>query len=186
MSGTTVAKVHWRALDRDGEDTCRLCHMDDGWMLVGHARFRSERGWSALDYVVRCGADWLTQSADVTGVHNGANVALRFLRTGEMWTLGDLPRPELRGASDIDFGFSPATNLMPVRRLPEVGRIDTKAVWLRDPAKPPETLDQSYTRERGGLVRYHAEQTGFTALLSLDDHGFVLAYPGLWEQDNAP
>ena len=84
MNGETVATIHWRALDRDGEDKCRLARLDLGWMLVGHARFRDATGWSALDYVIRVGADWCTTSADITGDYGGEAVALRLARELEV------------------------------------------------------------------------------------------------------
>ncbi|MDJ0821924.1 MAG: putative glycolipid-binding domain-containing protein [Paracoccaceae bacterium] len=184
MSGETIATAHWRALDREGEDTCRLSRLDNGWMLVGHARFRDAQGRAALDYVIRCGADWLTQSADITGSHAGAEVALRLARNGADWVMNDTPQPQVAGAEDIDLRFTPATNLMPLRRLPEVGRLVTRAAWLRLPGPRLDALTQSYTRERGGLVGYVAEETDFSTQLSVDEHGFVTLYPGLWELDH--
>ncbi|WP_417207809.1 putative glycolipid-binding domain-containing protein [Antarctobacter sp.] len=181
MSGETVATIHWRALDRDGEDKCRLARLDQGWMLVGHARFRDGNGWAALDYVIRVDADWRTTSADVTGEHGGDTVAMRLVRGPDGWIVNDEARPDLSGAEDVDLAFTPATNLMPLNRLPEVGRLETTSAWVRFPGPMVSQLTQSYTRERGGMVRYSAEETGFETHLTVDGHGFVATYPGLWE-----
>jgi hypothetical protein len=181
MTGETVAKVHWRALDRDGEDKCRLARLDAGWMLVGHARFRDATGWAILDYVIRVGEDWRTTSADITGEHGGEAVAQQLKRGADGWTLNDVARPDLAAAEDIDLSFTPASNLMPLRRLPEVGRLTTVSAWLRFPGPQVSALTQSYTRERGGLVHYTAEETGFETHLKVESHGFVTTYPGLWE-----
>ncbi|MBT55444.1 MAG: hypothetical protein CMF72_18850 [Mameliella sp.] len=181
MSGETIATTQWRALDRDGEDKCRLARLDQGWMLVGHARFRDGNGWAALDYVIRVDADWCTTSADVTGEHGGDPVAVRLVRGRDGWTVNDAPRPDLRGAEDVDLAFTPATNLMPLNRVPEVGRLDTTAAWVRFPGPLVSPLTQSYMRERGGMVRYSAEETAFETQLAVDRHGFVTTYPGLWE-----
>lgn len=181
MTGETIGTIHWRALDRDGEDKCRLARLDQGWMLVGHARFRDAVGWAALDYVIRTGEDWRTTSADVTGEHGGDAIALKLLRDDDGWTLNGKARPDLAEAEDIDLSFTPATNLMPISRLPEVGRLETTAAWLRFPGPEVSALSQSYTRERGGLVRYAARDTGFETHLTIGLHGFVTSYPGLWE-----
>ena len=182
MTGQTDITAQWRALDRDGEDKCRLVrHENDGWMLIGHARFRDARGWAAIDYVVRLAPDWRTTSADITGDHAGEAVALRLTRDGAAWRMNDVPQPQVTGAEDIDLGFTPATNLMPLRRLPEVGRLQTRAAWLRLPGPKLDLLTQSYTRERGGLVHYIAQETAFETHLQTDAHGFVTLYPGLWD-----
>ena len=177
----TIAKAHWRALDRDGEDTCRLVDAGAGWMLVGHARFRDGHGWAALDYVIRTDADWFTTSADITGDYAGETVGWHLARSGADWSLNDRLQPDLTGAEDIDLSFTPATNLMPLRRLPQVGRLSTCAAWLRLPGPLLSPLYQSYTRERGGLVLYEAEETDFKTHLKVDAHGFVTHYPGLWQ-----
>lgn len=181
MTGETVAQIRWRALDRDGEDKCRLARLDAGWMLVGHARFRDATGWAALDYVIRTDEAWHTTSADITGDHGGEKIALRLTRGADGWTFNGKPQPDLAEAEDIDLSFTPATNLMPLRRLPEVGKLTTVAAWLRFPGPQVTPLTQSYTRERGGLVRYAAQESGFETQLAVNDHGFITHYPGLWE-----
>ncbi|WP_417718550.1 putative glycolipid-binding domain-containing protein [Salipiger sp.] len=180
MTGT-IATTRWKALDRDGEDKCRLAHLDGGYMLVGHARFRDGSGWAALDYIVRTGPDWITRSADVSGTYGGGEVALRFTVRDGAWAMNCVPQPQLEGCEDIDFAFTPATNLMPMRRLPEVGRLMTRSAWLRLPGPMVTPLSQSYTRERGNLVAYTAEESGYATHLATDPHGFVTHYPGLWE-----
>lgn len=181
MTGETIANLHWRALDREGEDKCRLARVGAGWMLVGHARFRDGQGWAALDYVVRVGEDWRTSSADVTGEYGGEAVAWRMTRNGEAWKLNDAALPDLADVDDIDLSFTPATNLMPIRRLPEVGRLRTRTLWLRPPGPDVACLTQTYWRERGSMVRYRAEETDFETHLVVDANGFATLYPGLWE-----
>ncbi|ETX27679.1 putative glycolipid-binding domain-containing protein [Roseivivax isoporae] len=185
MTGRTVGTMRWRALDREGRDRCRLVQNDAGWMLVGHARFREREGASSIDYVIRCDPDWQTLVADLSGSWRDTPLALHVAREGTSWRVNDRLQPEAEGATDIDLGFSPATNLMPIRRLPEIGGIDACAAWLRDPGAGLSRLDQRYTRGRGNVVHYRAEQTGYETDLKVAETGFVALYPGLWEAERA-
>ena len=184
MSGAIIATARWRALDREGEDTCRLSHADHGWLLTGHARFRDAGGMAVLNYLVRCDVGWRTLSADVAGMHGDDEVQLRIACDNGRWHLNDVEQPGVDGASDLDLSFTPATNLMPIRRL--MVSADTQqavtAAWLRYPEEDLARLDQVYGRT--GLpdhVSYQAEQTGFETQLSFDDSGFVTLYPGFWD-----
>ena len=184
MTGQTSATAHWRALEHEGEDTCRLAHVDHGWLLVGHARFRDEDGFAALDYVVRCDPDWHTLGADIAGKHGARNILLRIECNSGDWVLNDEDQPQVQGARDIDLAFTPATNLMPLRRLraQAAPRLQTRAAWLRYPNCDLRPLDQTYDASGSAeLVSYAAEQTGFATQLCTDSSGFVTLYPGLWE-----
>ncbi len=186
MTHGTVATARWRALDREGDDSCRLARADHGWLLVGHARFRDDDGFAALDYVVRCDTGWATLSADVAGTHGGKDVSFRILRAEGGWTLNEEPQPEVAGARDLDLSFTPATNLMPLTRLSEQAEpvLEVRAAWLSYPECALRPLDQTYTA--GGTldwVSYESAQNGHTARLRVDRSGFVTFYPGLWEGD---
>lgn len=184
MTGHTIATATWRALDREGEDTCRLAEVDHGWLLVGHARFRDAAGFAALDYVVRCDHGWRSLGADVAGRHGDRAISVRIERSPEGWTLNGSAVPGLEDAADVDLSFTPATNLMPLRRLLADGAaaLEVRAAWLRYPGCDLVPLDQTYdTGASAELVSYRARQTGLVTRLCVDRSGFVTLYPDLWE-----
>ncbi len=185
MTGTPIATCIWRALGREGEDKCRLVRLvGQGGMLIGHARFRDDIGYAALDYTLRCDENWHTLSADVAGLHGDLEVRVRIERHHDGWVLNDVLQPGVEAAVDLDLSFTPATNLMPLRRLALSGQpqIQLRAAWLRYPHAGLHRLDQTYALGRqAGCVTYKAEQTGHSATLEVDDTGFVTLYPGLWQ-----
>ena len=95
--------------------------------------------------------------------------------------------PELAGALDVDLGFTPATNTLPIRRLAlAVGEsAPVRSAWLRFPEFRLEPLEQTYTRETDQSFRYRALVDGepFIARLDTDAFGRVLRYEGLWEAE---
>lgn len=184
MTGQQVATAHWRALDGEGEDKCTLSQTDHGWVLLGHARFRDESGFAALDYILRCDRGWQTQSADIAGVHEGREIRIQLECDKGHWLMNGEAQPQVGQAWDLDLSFTPATNLMPLRRLAEQSApsLTTRAAWLLYPGTRLEPLDQTYSA--GGTlahVLYQAEQTGSSFHLDVDSSGFVTLYPGLWE-----
>ncbi|WP_371225172.1 putative glycolipid-binding domain-containing protein [Roseovarius sp. 2305UL8-3] len=183
MPGQTIAEARWRALDREGEDKCRLSRVEDGWLLIGHARFHDGDGFAALDYVVRCDADWYTLSADIAGTHAEKDIRLTLHRDGDRWMMNDQIQPQVSGARDVDLAFTPATNLMPLRRLHKADdhSLTTRAAWLRYPSCVLSALDQTYTGTSSEIVSYAAQQTAYATQLCVDQSGFVTLYPGLWE-----
>ncbi|MEQ9259368.1 MAG: putative glycolipid-binding domain-containing protein [Roseovarius sp.] len=184
MSGDPVATAQWRALDREGEDTCRLAHAEHGWLLMGNARFRDAEGFAALDYILRCDEHFATLGADIAGTHAERDIRLRLHREGDRWFLNDEEQPQVAGATDLDLAFTPATNLMPLRRLlaGTDEALPCRAAWLRYPECTLAPLDQSYSRTgMPDVVSYVGWQTSFTTQLTVDASGFVTLYPELWE-----
>jgi hypothetical protein len=105
------------------------------------------------------------------------------------WSLNGGPLPLVEGALDLDFGFTPATNLLPIRRLAlAVGEwAEVPTAWLRFPELRVERLEQSYRREAARVFRYEAVVDGerFRARLDTDEFGRVLLYEGLWKAEIA-
>lgn len=187
MTGKTVATITWRALHCEGQDTCRLAHTDHGWLLMGHARFHNDDRFAALDYVIRCTDNWQTLDADIAGTHGDLDVRLHIDHRNGGWHVNDTPQTGLMGATDIDLSFTPATNLIPLRRLAKQqdDTLTIRAAWLHYPAAKLAPLDQSYKRTPTyGLVSYQAEQTAFSTTLEVNDAGFVTLYPDLWHAED--
>lgn len=136
-----------------------------------------------LDYVVICDADWRTHAAQITGVIGDRDVDLRVSVDGERkWYLGKAECRTVAGCMDIDLGFSPSTNLLPIRRLSlAVGQeAEVRAAWLPFPSLTFEVLPQVYRREAQQMYRYESGGGVFVRLLEVAAAGFVTNYPGLW------
>lgn len=177
MTARPVATAEWWPLEGPGDDLCRLVAETDGWMLVGHARFPGPAGWAALDYVVRCDAAFHTVSADVTGLHGPDEVALRIDHADGQWQVNATPQPGLDDVVDLGLSFTPATEVMPLRRL---GKRRTKipAAWLDFPDAALTRCARTYLREAPERVQYSAP--GAEVSLTVHPSGFVTAFPRRW------
>jgi hypothetical protein len=103
------------------------------------------------------------------------------------WFLNGTECPAVAGCLDIDLGFSPSTNLLPIRRLSlERGQeAEVRAAWLPFPSLEFELLPQIYRREGENTYRYESSGGAFVRVLEVNAVGFVTNYPGLWVQENA-
>ncbi|MCB1340371.1 MAG: putative glycolipid-binding domain-containing protein [Pseudooceanicola sp.] len=180
MSGT-VCTAHWRRLDGEGTDRCTLGAADHGWLLSGQAVWREAGVETSLSYAVRCDPAWASLSADIAGHQGGKPIALRLLRTGPGWTLNGALQPGTQGCVDLDLSFTPATNLLPLRRLSIDGPVPVQvtAAWLVPDLDRMEPLPQTYSRLDEGDFAYTSP--GFTSRLTVHPSGFVTHYAGLWE-----
>jgi uncharacterized protein len=92
---------------------------------------------------------------------------------------------QLEAVLDIDIGYSPLTNILPVRRLglltAPIGTEHTVTVaWVLLPSLEVVASEQTYTVLGGGQLRFTSGT--FRADLSIDDQGYVTHYPGLAER----
>ena len=114
------------------------------------------------------------------------NIAITV--AGPRWTLNGVEESTVEGCIDLDLNFSPATNLLPIRRLKlaigEQGEV--KAAWLRFPGFRLELLPQVYTRLDELTYRYSSDGGSFVRDLTVNDVGFVTDYPGLWQAVGYP
>jgi hypothetical protein len=76
---------------------------------------------------------------------------------------------------------------LPVRRLGlAIGESsEVRAAWLTFPEFVLEPLVQRYTRIGPLVWRYESHHGAFVRELTVDDHGLVVEYPGLWEREGA-
>lgn len=121
--------------------------------------------------------------APSTAGWRASSVDFRIQRTPDgVWILNGDVAPALNGCIDLDFGFTPATNLVQLRRLAlEHGqRTDAPVAWLDVRAGTLDLLHQRYERRAERTYWYEAPRFGYAALLEVSPAGFVLQYPGLW------
>lgn len=177
--------VLWKRLDTPGHDACRLEVSDVGWRLAGTAVFRHDGDAAKLDYHVEGDRAWRTGRGHVQGWFGRQDVEIGIERTAAGWTLDGADVPGLEGCVDLDLGFTPATNVLPLRRL-ALGvseAADAPAAWLDVAAGALGELSQRYERRSDESYWYEAPSVGYAALLEVTSTGFVRRYPDLWEME---
>jgi hypothetical protein len=167
--------IVWQRLDIPGRETAELIRVSGGWQITGLAEFAGSR----VEYDVKCGEDWVTESATV--VIEKIDVELLRNPAGE-WSMNGSKIWEVTGCDDVDFEFSPCTNTLPIRRLNLA--IDegsaVRAAWLRFPSLQLEPFEQTYTRTGEVTYRFESGDGTFTRELTVNEAGLVVDYPGLW------
>jgi hypothetical protein len=182
----TMATILWRRLDQPGHDVCRLERIGENWQIDGGAAFRHADGRLAqLHYRVRCDRAWHTQWGTVRGWLGGEAIDLSIVRDAHGWKLNDVPVPEVGHCVDLDLGFTPATNLLALRRLhlPAGEAADAPAAWLDLDSGALSELAQRYERRSETAYWYAAPRLDYAAMMQVTPDGLVRVYPGLWEAE---
>jgi hypothetical protein len=180
----TDLSILWRRLDQPGHEAARLIFHPSSWHLTGTAVFAHHQHTCRLDYLVVCDAEWRTVSGRVAGWVGNQIVAIDLaVDEARRWWLNGAECPAVAGCIDLDLNFSPATNLLPLRRLGiAIGQeAEVQAAWLRFPGMTLEPLAQRYRRIDTAIYRYESAGGSFVTELQANATGFVTQYPGVWQ-----
>jgi uncharacterized protein len=193
----------WRRLDTVGAEHTIL---DDAHGLRAHGTIVAGAPVPyTLRYELRTDETWTGGSLAVSAEGDGWTRTVGLQRATGRWRVtageqGDLDRalvaagrarlllpgaedPDtLDPALDLDLGFSPLTNTLPIRRLGLLGAsagtaATITAAWVLVPSLTVVAAEQTYTVLAADRIRY-ASGT-FTAELTIDPKGYVVDYPGL-------
>jgi len=179
----------WRRLDvPHWLDHCHVRGSKLGWSLEGTITGVQDDQPFRAQYRVNVDRLWRTRLAGLTVWRGPEQHGFKLGRSDEGdWTAfssGKALAP-LSGLTDVDISLTPATNTLPIRRLGlEVGEsAETTAVWIR-PDLNIEPLPQRYTRTGEWTYLYEsgADYAGFQAEITVDEHGLVTDYPGVWDR----
>jgi uncharacterized protein len=172
----------WERLDRPGCDAASLRPSSDGWLLKGAAAFDHDGGSAAVAYQVEVDARWETKRGLISGFLGDQTIQHEIQRDSAGWRLNGLRVEGLEHLVDLDYGFTPATNVLQLSRLAlkRGQRAEVPVVWFdRDSASLVE-LPQTYERRSEASYWYEAPTVSYRALLEIAPNDFVQSYPGLW------
>ncbi|MCR4265472.1 putative glycolipid-binding domain-containing protein [Nitratireductor sp. ZSWI3] len=181
-AGEHVAWAMWRRLDTPGHDAALLVRSGTGHLLTGTAIFLHADGPARIDYRVRVDCDWNTTDGHIAGFVAGRTVRHEIVRDSDGWRLDGLKMPDVASLRDLDLGFTPATNLLQLRRAgPEPGRsAELTVAWFDIGETRITALPQFYDRKSETTYEYSAPSVPYEAVLEMAPNGFVQSYPGLW------
>jgi hypothetical protein len=178
------ARVIWRRLDSPGFEALRVRRATRGWIMDGVAVFVHDGQSCRVDYRVRTDESWRTRDATVSGWIGGRSIDVEVEVDGDVrWVQNDVECVAVAGCVDVDLGFSPSTNTLPIKRLDlAVGQSAVvHAAWLPFPLLELAVLEQRYTRVTPTTYTY--ESGTFRAQIDVDEVGIVKTYSGLWQRE---
>jgi uncharacterized protein len=178
--------ILWQRLDLPGHEIATIAHDSSGWLVNGVAVFVESRTPCRIAYEIRTDAQWTTRHCVLRGSIGARGVHFAIERNGAgEWSTEGVEIAAVRGCHDIDLGFSPVTNLLPIRRLAlSIGENSkVRAAWIRFPELTAEVLEQTYSRIASNRYRYESAGGSFRRELTVDAFGCVVDYPGLWRAE---
>jgi uncharacterized protein len=172
----------WIRLDRPGRDAALLEASDGGWLLRGAAAFDHEAGSAAVAYQVEVDSRWRTKRGIISGFLGDKTILHEIRRDNAGWRLDGVRAEDLEHVVDLDYGFTPATNVLQLSRiaLKPGQNAEVPVAWFDLDSASLTELPQSYERRSEESYWYEAPTVPYLALLEIAPNGFVRSYPGLW------
>jgi uncharacterized protein len=196
-SNSPVRTMLWQRIDSPGSEWCTLEREPEGWRVRGIVLTEVATVLVLVHYAIALASDWSTRAVEIV-MRSGDAIEPRKLRltvTPERrWQIEREPSLDmsmlqddpvaLQGLIDVDLGFSPVTNTLPIRRLdPAIGEAEAvTAAWVRFPELTIEPLPQRYIRLAERRYRYESAGGAFVAEIEVDDLGLVTMYEGGWRR----
>ena len=174
--------ILWHSPRLQSSEHCILSDLPTGHQLNGVVVVPIGGDPADIHYQVEVDRQWRTRRVDIVITRGGGERRIGMAADGTgNWLVDGQAVDGLGGCLDVDLGWTPSTNTLPIRRLGlEVGAAESiTAAWVRFPELTVETLQQTYQRLAERRWRYFSGS--FVAELDVDSAGIVLSYgPDLW------
>ena len=176
--------ILWRRLDHPGLEWCQLLQTQKEKSLGGVALFEYDRLPCRMEYLIKCGSTWTAAAVEVHGQIGKRSISIQLkVDSKGRWMRNGKVVPSVDGCVDVDLGFSPSTNLLPIRRigLRPGQEASVTAAWVEFPSLLLRPLPQLYRRIDQESMHYESAGGVFKRKLSINRQGFVTRYPDYWE-----
>lgn len=184
MRSRTVSTGLWRWLHATGLERFEFVEAENQWIVRGTVLTLSSTA-AEVRYEIVCDRQFCTRRARITLRNALGERTTEVVRENGHWHQDGAQVEKLGGAIDIDLGWSPSTNTLPIRRLGlAVGESSgpITAAWVQFPELKLQSLEQGYSRLDDRVYRYSSDGGRFQAKLLVDEHGIVEEYEGFWKR----
>jgi len=182
-SSQIVCSGLWQWLQSTGLERFELVRAADDWIFRGTILTLTADTAAEAKYEIVCDHSFRTKSASISLVDSNGERRLKIEQQNGRWFENGRENQSVSGAIDIDLGWSPSTNTLPIKRLKlEIGESSGEfvAAWVRFPELTLQPLPQEYLRLAERRYRYSSRGGAFETNLTVDDDDLVMEYEGFW------
>ncbi|MGC2744901.1 MAG: putative glycolipid-binding domain-containing protein [Candidatus Angelobacter sp.] len=173
----------WQWLQSPGLERFEFSRIGDEWLFRGTILTLVGNAATETEYEIVCDPYFRTRRANVSVLDAAGERNLQIASESGHWFENGRENHTVDGAIDIDLGWSPSTNTLPIKRLKlEIGQSSGEfiAAWVRLPELTLQPLLQEYLRLGDRQYRYSSRRGAFAANLIVDDNDLVVDYEGFW------
>ena len=184
MTGTDGIKVGWTGVEAGAgggtHEHCQVREVASGVEVTGSI----QGGIGECHYALRADRAWVFHRLDL----RLGEQHLQVRREGGRWFVNGSEDPELADAREVDLSVSPLSNTLPIRRLGlEIGQsADIVTAYIDVPELTVVPDPQRYTRTGEREYLYESRDSDFSRTITVDEHGLVVEYPGLFTRARQP
>jgi hypothetical protein len=175
--------ILWHCSLLSSSEHAVLAESQDGYRLRGVAVLPLGELPCHIEYAVAVDRQWRPGQARATiTTPSGTREIVLRSRHGAGWEVNGELMSHLDGCPDVDFGWTPATNTVPIRRLglDTGGTASITAAWVRFPELDVVASEQQYRRLAIDRWQYTSGEYDYQLVVD-PDTGLVLAYgDDLW------
>jgi hypothetical protein len=178
----------WRWLQGTGLERFEFLRSGDEWTFRGTILTLAHDAAAEARYEIKCDRLFRTMAASISVSDSAGERKLQIAAENGRWFENGAENQTVKGALDIDLGWSPSTNTLPIRRLGlEIGQTSGEfiAAWVRFPELILQPLQQEYLRLSDREYRYSSRGGAFVANVLVDNDGVALNYEGFWQRIEA-
>src|SRR6476646_11298201 len=175
----------WQWLQSPGLERFELVRSADELIFRGTILTLAGNSAAEAKYEIVCDRSFRSRRSNVSVRDATGERTLQIASESGRWYENGRENRTVAGALDIDLGWSPSTNTLPIKRLQlEIGQTSGEfiAAWVRFPELTLQPLSQEYLRLGDRKYRYSSRGGAFVAELFVDEHDLVLDYQDFWRR----
>lgn len=143
-----------------------------------------EKPWQ-ISYSLTINARWEVQTVSIE-VMSEQDYTIQLSKNDQQQWVNENGEhlPEYDGCVDIDISFTPFTNTLPINRL-QLTKGESKhmpVLYIDVQQGICKSVKQRYVNKGDKIYKYENEDSGFTSELLVDNEGYVVDYPGIWQR----
>lgn len=177
-------RITWKSPDGAGEENLTFRLSEDTIQITSRVRGGDsdlQTNWDA-SYSLVCDTHWHTRRFIVDEHLTNRHLELFSDGNGHWKDEKQQELSHLAGCIDIDFRATPFSNTLPIRRTNlNIGEsLAITVAYINAPDLAVSAIEQIYTRIAKNTWKFQQPEANFEAIITVDDEGLVVDYPGLF------
>jgi hypothetical protein len=175
----------WTGREYHSLENCLVNTTDSGSEITSIIIGKYGKKIYRVEYKIKTNKEWEALLLEIKSQHGNTREHFTFQSDGKgNWTTNGQPANQFKDCIDVDIPLTPFTNTLPIKRLnlKQNEERQIKVLYfdlLENTIKP---VRQKYIRLSDTEYHYENIPNDFDAKITVDEHGFVVDYPSLFER----